>query len=283
MNVAVVTDSASDMPPEMAAAHGIRVVPLNVTFGAETFRAMIDLSADEFWRRMTAPDAPFPTTSAASPGSFQETFEAAFAAGADAIVCVDISETLSGTIKSARIAADLLGDREIHVIDSRSASMATGLLALLAADRASAGVAAADIATEVEARRDDVDLFVGLDTLAYLRKGGRLSGPQAAIGTLLSVKPIITVRNGLVEVADRPRTRSKARERVLELLTTRPLERVAILYTPPADVEAFRRELVARVPGGIDESNVSVQPVGPSVGPHLGPGCLGAVVLYRRG
>jgi DegV family protein with EDD domain len=253
-----------------------------VTFGSETFRAVVDLSTDDFWRRMTAPDAPFPTTSAASPGAYQEAFEAAFAAGAEAIVCVDVAETLSGTIKSARVAAGMLPDREIRVIDSFSASMGVGLLALLAADLAAAGATAGDIAAHVEARRADIDLFVVLDTLAYLRKGGRLSGPQAAIGTLLSVKPIITVRHGLVEVADRPRTRSKARDRVLELLTAKPLERVAILFTPPADVDAFRRDLIGRVPGGIDEAMVTVQPVGPSVGPHLGPGCLGAVVLYRR-
>jgi DegV family protein with EDD domain len=282
MNVAIVTDSASDLPPDRAAAAGIRVVPLNVSFGSETFRAMVDLSVDDFWRRMTAPDAPFPTTSAASPGSYQEAFEAAFAEGADAIVCIDISETLSGTIKSARVAAGMLADREIHVIDTRTASMGAGLLALMAAEWAAAGATAADIAARVEARLADVDLFVVLDILAYLRKGGRLSGPQAAIGTLLSVKPIITVRDGLVEVADRPRTRSRARERLLELLTERPVERVAILYAPPADAEAFRRDLVARVPGGVDEADVSVQAIGPSVGPHLGPGCVGAVVLYRR-
>ncbi len=282
MRIAVITDSTADLAPAMASASGIGVVPLNVTFGAENFQAGVDLSTEDFWQRMTAPDAPFPTTSAPSPGAFQAAFEAAFTAGADAIICVNVTESLSGTIKSARIAADLLPDREIHVIDSHSASMGVGLLALLAVNLAAGGMTAADIAARVATRRDDIDLFVGLDTLAYLRKGGRLSGPQAAIGTLLSVKPIITVRGGLVEVADRPRTRSRSRERVLQLLTARPLESLAILYTPPADVEGFSAELVARLPGGIDPAHVTVQPVGPSVGPHLGPGCLGAVVLYRR-
>lgn len=282
MRIAVITDSTADLAPAMASAAGIGVVPLNVNFGAESFQAGVDLSTDEFWRRMTAPDAPFPTTSAPSPGAFQAAFEAAFAAGAEAIICVDVTDSLSGTIKSARLAADLLPDREIHVIDSHSASMGVGLLALLAVNLAAGGMTAADIAARLETRRDDIDLFVGLDTLAYLRKGGRLSGPQAAIGTLLSVKPIITVRSGFVEVADRPRTRSRARERVLQLLTARPLESLAILYTPPVDVDGFSAELVARLPGGIDPAHVTVQPVGPSVGPHLGPGCLGAVVLYRR-
>ena len=282
MRIAVVTDSASDLPPGTSAAAGIRVIPLSVSFGERSFQAGVDLSTDEFWRLMTAPDAPFPTTAAASPGTFLDTFQAAFADGADAVICVDVAETLSATIKSARVAAGMLPDREIHVIDAHTASMGVGLLALMAAELASAGLAAAQVAAQVAERAGDIDLYVGLDTLAYLRKGGRLGGPQAAIGTLLSVKPIITVRDGLVEVADRPRTRSRARARVLELLAARPVERIAILFTPPADAVSFRDELVTRVPGGIDPAHVSIQPVGPSVGPHLGPGCLGAVVLYAR-
>ena len=281
--VAIVTDSAADLTPERAASAGIRVVPLIVNFGRESFRAGVDLSTDAFWTRMTAPDAPFPTTAASSPGTFQEAYEAAFADGADEVVSVDVAETLSATIKSARIAADMLPRKTIKVIDSGTASMGIGLLALMASELAAAGQTASDIAATLERRKRDIDLFVALDTLEYLKKGGRISGAQAAIGTLLSVKPIITVKEGKVETADRVRTRGKARERVLELLSSRPLERLAILYTPPADAHAFRDELVKRIPGGIDPANVSVQPVGPSVGPHIGPGCIGAVVLVKAG
>jgi len=281
-HVAIVTDSAADLTPEQAAVAGITVVPLIVSFGSESFRAGVDLSTDAFWERMVAPDAPFPTTAASSPGAFGEAFDACFAAGAEAIVCVDVAETLSGTIKSARIAADLRPEREIWIVDSHSASMGVGILAILAGELAADGRSAADIAAELERRRDDLDLFVALDTLAYLRKGGRISGPQAAIGTLLSVKPIITVRNGVVETADRPRTRSKARERVIELLTSSGLERIAVLYTVGAKPVSFRDELIARTGGSIDADHVTIQPVGPSVGPHLGPGCVGAVVLRIR-
>lgn len=280
--VAIVTDSAADLTPADARAAGITVVPLEVTFGAERFRAGVDLTTEEFWARMLAPEAPFPTTAAASPGDFRDAFEACFAAGAEAIVCVDIAETLSGTIRSARIAREMLPGREIEIVDSRTASMGVGLLALLAAELAAAGRSAPEIASAIEQRRDDIDLYVALDTLEYLRKGGRISGAQAAIGGLLSVKPIITVREGLVVTADRVRTRSRARERCLELLTARPAERVSILHTMAPDVEAFRAELIRRMPGGIDPARVSIQPVGPSVGPHLGPGCLGGVVLLER-
>ena len=280
--VAIVTDSAADLTPADARGAGITVVPLEVTFGTERFRAGVDLTTEEFWARMLAPDAPFPTTAAASPGEFRDAFEACFAGGAEAIVCVDVAETLSGTIKSARIARDMLPGREIHIVDSRSASMALGLLALLGAELAAAGRAATEIAATLEQRRDDIDLYVVLDTLEYLKKGGRISGAQAAIGGLLSVKPIITVREGQVVTADRVRTKSKARERCLQLLTARPAERIAVLHAMDPDVEAFRDELIRRMPGGIDPSKVSIQPVGPSVGPHLGPGCVGGVILQRR-
>ena len=111
--VAIVTDSASDLPPDVAARSGVTVVPLFVSFGAETFRPGVDLTTDEFWVRMTAPDAPFPTTAAASPGDFASTYQAAFDAGAESVVCITVSGDLSGTLKSATIgAAGLAGPRD---------------------------------------------------------------------------------------------------------------------------------------------------------------------------
>jgi fatty acid kinase fatty acid binding subunit len=280
--VAIVTDSASDLPAVMAAAAGIEVVPLIVSFGSKTYKAGVELSTDDFWRRMTAPDAPFPTTAASSPGDFKAAYDRCFAAGASAIVSVHVAGTLSGTIKSAEIGRTMLPDRDIRIVDSGSASMGQGILAQLGAEMAAGGARAADIAATLDDRKADLDLYVALDTLAYLKKGGRISGAQAAIGTLLSVKPIITIREGVVHTADKPRTRGKARERVLELLTRRPIERLAVLYGPPADGEAFCREAMERLAGKLDPRRVSVQAIGPSVGPHVGPGCVGGVVLYGR-
>ena len=280
--VAIVTDSASDLGADTAAAHGIVVVPLVVSFGSDSYRAGVDLTPEAFWERMVAPDAPFPTTAASSPGVFKEAFEAAFADGADAIVCVTVASTLSGTHKSTQIARELLSDREIHVVDSKSASMGQGILAILATELAAAGVPADGIARTIEARADDALVAVCLDTLAYLKKGGRISGPQAAIGSLLGVKPIISVKDGLVDTVDRVRTRSKARERAIEYIMAAPIERLSVLHTVSPDVEAFRDELVARAPGGIDPSRVTIELVGSSVGPHLGPGAVGAAVLRKR-
>jgi len=279
--VAIVTDSASDLDPARARLLGITVVPLVVSFGSASFKSGVDISTDEFWARMTAPEAPFPTTAAASPGDFQQAYERLFADGAEAIVSIHVAGTLSAAIKSAQVAAGLLGGREVRIVDSMSASMGEGLLAELAVELAGLGVSAEEIARVVTKRRDDIGVFLALDTLDYLRRGGRISGAQAAIGTLLSVKPIIRIAEGLVETADRVRTRGKARERLIELLCTKPMERLSVLHTTNAGVEEFVPELEAHVPGGIDPARVTVDLVGPSVGPHLGPGCVGAVALYR--
>jgi DegV family protein with EDD domain len=277
--IVFVTDSASDLDPSVATARGIRVVPLVVTFGADTYRAGVDLSTAEFWERMTAPDAPFPKTAASSPGEFKAIYDGAFAEGADAIVSVHVAGTLSGAIKAAEIARTMLPEREIHIVDSQGASMAQSILCFMGQELADKGLSAAEIAETLTERASDLRMYVSLETLEYLQKGGRISGAQAAIGTLLSVKPVNAVEAGAVETADKPRTRSKSRERCIELITARPIERIAILHTMAPDVDSFRDEVIRR--GGLDPAEVSTPIVGASVGPPLGPGCVGAAVLYR--
>jgi DegV family protein with EDD domain len=279
--VAIVTDSASDFDPARAASLGITIVPLVVTFGNDTYSAGVDLSTDQFWQKMTAPDAPFPKTAACSPGEFQTTYQRLFDGGAEAIVSVHVAGTLSGTIKAAEVGKATFKDREIHIVDSNAASMGEGVLAELGVQMANAGVSASEIAKVLTRRRDDIGTYLALDTLEYLKRGGRISGARAAIGTLLSVKPIIEVKNGEVETADRVRTKGKARERLIELLTQRPIERLSILHTTNAGVEEFADELIARAK--LDRSKVTIDLVGPSVGPHLGPGCVGGVALYTEG
>ena len=279
--VAIFTDSASDLDPAEAAASGIHIVPLLVNFGSQSFKAGVDLSGPAFWERMTAPDAPFPTTAASSPGDFKSAYEAAFADGAEAIVSVHVAGTLSGTIKSAQIARDMLPDREIHVVDSLSASMGTGILARMGVELAEADTPAEDIAVALEERAQDMRIYFALETLEYLKKGGRISGAQAAIGTLLSVKPIIMLKHGEVD-HDRPGPDALQGPRAPDGVdrSSKPIERISILHTETPDVEAFRSEVLTRVPD-LDPDAVSVELVGPSVGPHVGPGCVGAAILYR--
>ena len=278
--IVFVTDSASDLDPAAARAAGIRVVPLVVTFGNDTYRAGVDLTTAEFWERMTAADAPFPKTAASSPGEFKAVYDGIFAEGADAIVSVHVAGTLSGSIKSAEIAKSMLPEREIHIVDSQGASMAEAILCFMGQELADRGLSASDIADTLSDRASDLRMYVSLETLEYLKKGGRISGTQAVIGTLLSVKPIIAVEAGKVETADKPRTRSKSRERCIEMITARPIERLALLHTMAPDFDDFRAEVIRR--SGLDGDEVTSSIVGPSVGPHLGPGCVGAAVLYKR-
>ena len=281
--VAIVTDSASDMDPARAAALGISIVPLLVSFGNDTYSAGVDMSREDFWARVTAPNAPIATTAACSPGTFQIAYQKAFDDGADSIVSVHVADALSGTIKAAQVAKQAFADREIHIVDSQSASMAEGMLAELGVEMSNAGATGNEITTALERRRPDLQVYLALETLEYLKRGGRISGAQAAIGTLLSVKPIIEIKDSRVETTERVRTRGKARERLVELLAVRPIERLSILHTTQADVEGFAEQLLPHIPGGIDRSKVTIDLVGPSVGPHLGPGCVGAVALYVEG
>ncbi len=221
-SVAILTDSTADLTPEQAASAGITVVPLYVRFGSDEYRAGVDLTTEQFWQKLLAAGAAFPTTAAPSPGDFTNAFNAAFDAGAGAIVCPTIGQKLSATFQSATLAAQAMPDREIHVIDTGSTSMSTGIPALIAAEMARAGASAKEIADEVTRRLPDVDLFVSADGLEYLRKGGRLSAARAVVGTMLSVKPIITVTDGLVVMADKERSRAKARATVVASIAKAP-------------------------------------------------------------
>jgi len=277
--VAIVTDSASDLPAERAAAAGVTVVPLLVTFGEREFKAGVDMSYEDFWRELTAPGAPFPKTAAAAPGAFKDAFEGLFAQGYDEIVCINVGSKLSATMASAKVAREMMPDRAIHVVDSESATLGQGLLVLLAAQRAREGKSGAEIVNEVERRKHTLGLYLALETLEYLKRGGRISPARAAIGNVLSVKPIITIEDGVVETADKPRTRGKARARVLELLSTASPEMIAVIHGQAEDIEGFADELAKQ--NKFPRDQVAIYLIGPSVGPHTGPGVYGAVILPK--
>src|SRR5829696_1889945 len=173
--VAVITDSASDLTPEQASAAGLTIVPLLVYFGEKEYRAGVDMSADDFWRELTAAGAPFPRTAAAAPGTFRDAFAGAFAQGADEIVYVSVGSKLSATIKAATVARGMLADKPIHIVDTESATLGQGLLALSAADMAAAGASSTEIVADLERRRGKARLYLVLDTLEYLKRGGRIS------------------------------------------------------------------------------------------------------------
>ena len=278
MTVAIITDSGSDLTPAQLADNDIRQVPLSVTFGEETLLSPDEISPEAFWARMSDPEAPFPHTAAPSVGLFKQAFEKAFDDGHDSVVCICLSADLSSTIRHAQMAKEMLATRRIFLVDSRSASMAEGALALRGAALAREGLPAAEIYSRLQDLRADIDLYVGLDTLDYLRKGGRIGHAKAAIGGLLAIKPILTVAEGVVVVTDQPRTRSKAVERVLELMTDRPVTELHLLFSPPADIDTFRAALLDQLPDPAPKV-VTTQMVGPVIGVHIGPGIYGGILV----
>jgi DegV family protein with EDD domain len=278
MTVAIVTDSCCEMTPEQLREYDIVQVPLTVFFGETGALSPDEIPPDEFWRKLTAPDAPFPHTAAPSAGQFKLAYEKLFAAGADEIVYVGMSETLSTSINSGRMAAQMMPERTILTVDSRSACMGIGTLAIRASRMARSGSNAHEIVETIERARAGIDVYVGLETLEYLRKGGRISSAKAVIGGLLSIKPIIRVIDGEVIVHEQARTRAKATERVLELLTEKPLTALHVLYAPPVDPDAWRDAILARLPGPPPRL-VTTQIIGPVIGTHVGPGAYGAVLV----
>lgn len=279
-NVAIVTDTACDLTPEGAAAAGIDLVPLLVRFGDEERKAHVEIGLDAFYDRLLAPGAPFPSTAACSPGEIEAIVRRRLDEGADGVVVLTVGSRLSATHAAALLAREALGSAPVHVVDSASATMCQGLLALLGAEAAAAGEKADAIARLLEARRADTRLLVMLETLEYLKRGGRISPARAAIGSVLSVKPIITIDDGVVETVDKPRTSARARARLLELAGELSVERLAVVHARSPEVDAFRTDLLAVTKA--DPARTLTALVGPSIAPHSGPGALGFAALLRR-
>jgi DegV family protein with EDD domain len=279
MSVAIVTDTCCDLSPDRAAAQGITLVPLLVRFGDVEQKAVFEMSVPAFYAKLLAPGSPHPSTSACSPGDFVAAFTRRLEAGADGVVCLTVGSKLSATYRSAVVARDAMPGAAIHVVDSETVTGCQMLLAQLAAEAAAAGEPADAIAALLEARKGDTRLFVTLDTLEYLRRGGRINAAQAAIGSVLSVKPIITIADGVVETLDRPRTMNRARARLLELIGERPAERMVVLHSMAPGIDAFRDEAAAVA--GLPAVGVASELIGPSVAPHSGPGAFGAALLLR--
>ena len=279
--VAIVTDSSADLTPDQLARWGIRQVPIIVSFGDEGFAAGVELTNADFYARLTAAGAPFPRTAAPSIGAFEEAFGDAMASGATSIVAIVLSGSLSATLAHATAAAAMFPDADIRVFDSQTTSHQLGLLVVAAAELASSGADIDGVLDHLADLRGRSRLYIALDTLEYLKRGGRISAAQAAIGSVLSVKPIITIEAGAVETVDRPRTASRARARVIDLLARGPVERAVVLHTLAPEADAFADELAERL--GLSRDLVGIGLVGPVAGAHVGPGALGAAIVAVPG
>jgi DegV family protein with EDD domain len=277
--VQVIVDSTADLPAQRAQELGIRVVPLMVLFGDEAYRDGIDLAAAEFYTKLTTTQS-MPTTSAPAPGIFEEAYRAAIAAGATGILEMSISSSLSATYSVAKQVGEQVASETgvpIEVIDSRQVSMGFGLPAEIVAAEAQRGASLADLKAHAESLLGRVRLYATLDTLEFLQRGGRIGRAQALLGTLLSMKPLLQVRDGEVLPLERVRTRGKAIERIGQLVQALgPLEALAIVGTD----EESRRTLVEIV-RGFWSGPVETSALGPVVGTHAGPGASGVVAITQ--
>ncbi len=271
MSVAVVVDSTSDLPQEMREELGITSVPLLIMFGNEQYRDNIDLSNDEFYARLEEGKV-HPTTSQPSTGDFAEAYER-LAKDHDGIISIHVSGKMSGTVRSAQQAANMVEGVPIRVIDSGSVSMGFGFLALEAARMAREGRKLDEIATAVEAMVPRIVLWAVLDTLKYLERGGRIGKAQALLGSLLNVKPMVYVR-GEVLPGERVRSHKKAVARMEELATAEgPYTHLGVLYSSTGRDHAL--DLADRLSSIHPREQIFISQLTSVIGAHGGPGIVG--------
>jgi len=279
-SIAIITDTDSSLPAELAARHGIRQVPINVHFGQDTLRAAVDIDDATLFARVDR-EGKFPTTSAPSPGQFVEAYNAAYDAGAGAVVCICVSSGLSAVYQAATTAANMMPERAITVVDSQSVAMAQGFMAIAAAEAAQTGAQVDEIVRLAMAVRDRAHIFGALATLKYLAMSGRVGHVAAGFANLLDVKPIVSLVGGKLQMLERVRSRKRSFARVIELtletLEGRPPERLAVQHVAALEeAQAFKEQLcsVVRCPG-----EVIIAEFTPGLSVHTGAGMIGVAMV----
>ena len=277
-HVAIVTDSISSLTPAMGLEYGVHVVPIHIFFGTQAYRDGIDIDAERFYQLLNGSEQ-MPTTSQPTAADFLECYSQ-LAGKAQAIVSIHASKKVSATVDSARAACRELPDVPIHVIDTRTLSMGQGLIVIAAARAASAGKNAEEIVQLVEGLVPRTSVLFTVETLEYLRRGGRIGGATALLGSALKIKPVLHIADGQVEPLEKPRTRKRAVGRLLDLMAGRvsPSDQVhaAVLHCSAlAEAERLAEQVAAR----FQCAELLIAEAGPTIGAHGGPGTLG-VTFY---
>ena len=278
--IAVVTDSTTYLPPELVKKHNISVAPQVLIWGDQTYKDGVDIQSEEFFTRLKTAKV-MPTTSQVAVVSFQEIFQDLVSKDFE-VIAVLVSSKLSGTIQSAVQAKELIGSagEKIHIVDSQSVAMALGFQALAVA-RALEGGASLKEAIELGERSHEyTGVFFAVDTLEFLHRGGRIGGAQRFLGTMLNMKPILAIHDGRVEGIERIRTKSKAHDRVLELVVEKVAGRTPVrLATLHANAADDARALLARAEKELRPTESVFTEVSPTVGTHAGPGTVGLAFM----
>jgi DegV family protein with EDD domain len=274
--IRLVTDSAADLSAGLASDGDIVVVPLSIRFGEEEFVDQSTLSTEDFWTRCAASRV-LPETSAPSAGAFQEVFEKAADDGYDGVLCLNLSAEVSATHQAATAAAKAVADRiPVRALDSRFLTMGEGLIVLDLADRARNGASLDELESRVGELIPRTQVFGVIDTLEHLEKGGRIGGARALLGSLLSIKPVITLVDGVVEEESKQRTRARSLRYVADKAHgASRISRLAVCNGAAPDIDAFLEMLE----GIKTEHPMIVVDLGPVVGTHAGPGTIGVCLI----
>ena len=280
MTVKIVTDSSCDLPEALVSELGIDVVPLTIRFGGEELVDRQDLTPSEFWARCSR-SAELPSTAAPAPGAFEEVFRKAAADGAEGVVCVNLSSKLSATGESAQAAARAVADVvPVRVVDSLSVTLGEGMIAVEAARRAADGGGLEEIVALAEDMARRTKVFGSLDTLEYLKRGGRIGAAQALLGSMLSIKPCIEVVVGKVEQGPKQRTRSRSLQWLADQVGAHPgAENLALLHGDAPDVDTLLGLLDRHYP----RDRIVVGQLGAVVGAHTGPRTIGVAFQTPAG
>ncbi|MBN1453875.1 MAG: DegV family protein [Anaerolineales bacterium] len=281
--IAIVTDTDASLPPGLADQYAITQVPIIILFGDESFRDVYDITGEETFARIDR-EGKLPTTSAPSPGQFAEAYQAAFDGGADSVLCFTVSSEVSATYAAAVSARDMYPERDITVVDTRSLSLGQGLMVLAAAEAVAGGSSVDEAVAAAMDIGQRTRLFAALPTLKYLAMSGRVGHLVAGVAGLLSVKPILTIRDGKLDLLERVRTQKKSWERVIELCVEavggRPIERMAMIHvTAPQDA----RQLESMLRAGLDcPEEMLFSELNPGLSVHAGAGLVGVVFVVGK-
>ena len=277
--VHIITDSSCDLSEEAVAELGITVVPLEIRFGMQSFTDRVELSTADFWKRCRTSDD-LPSTAAPSPGAFADAYQRAADGGASDVVVITLSSDLSATIEAAQQAAsEPPSGLTCHVVDSRSVSAGLGLLVIAAAELAAEGADGSQVADAVRAAAQRIRVHAALDTLENLRKGGRIGAAQSLLGSVLSIKPLITVTGGRVEPAGKQRTRTRALAHLVDLVAAEGpnISQIAVMHADCDDVDDFAARIAP-----LTGAEPKVMLIGPVVGAHAGVGTIGVVFITKE-
>ncbi|HET6823179.1 MAG TPA: DegV family protein [Anaerolineales bacterium] len=279
-NIALVTDSTTYMPPDLVRKYNISVAPQVLIWGDQTYKDGVDIESREFFTRLKTAKV-MPTTSQVAVISFQEIFQELVEKGHEVIALL-VSSKLSGTTQSATQARDLMGTGrdKVHVVDSQSVAMALGFQVLAVARALENGASLKDAIALAERSYQHTGVVFAVDTLEFLHRGGRIGGAQRFLGTMLNMKPILAIQDGRVEGVDRIRTKSKAHDRVLELVTEKIAGRSPVrLATLHANATEDAKALLARAEQALNPVESVFTEVSPTVGTHAGPGTVGLAFM----